>query len=188
MRSYLRFGDDLQAGMLVPGQLDDEIGVAPVRPAPAALLARLDTGPLDDVLRGLEPADPDYRRLVPQDLIDLLVEHRLHFDQTRQQGLVFNLIGALSEYGKLGLVCIADTGPQPPEVAPEAAATVNGVQFPLDPRRTYVVDLWSPPTEVAFVEQLARATICYRSPGCEVLLISPLPAPAASDGRQRRSR
>jgi len=53
--------------------------------------------------------NPDYRRLVPQDLIDLLVEHRLHFDQTRQQGLVFNLIGALSEYGKLGLVSIADT-------------------------------------------------------------------------------
>jgi hypothetical protein len=53
--------------------------------------------------------NPDYRRLVPQDLIDLLVEHRLHFDETRQQGLVFNLIGALSEYGKLGLVCIAET-------------------------------------------------------------------------------
>lgn len=53
--------------------------------------------------------NPDYRRLVPQDLIDLLVEHRLHFDQTRQQGVVFNLIGALSEFGKLGMVCIADT-------------------------------------------------------------------------------
>jgi hypothetical protein len=52
---------------------------------------------------------PDYRRLVPQDLIDLLVEHRLQFDETLQQGLVFNLIGALSEFGKLGLVCIADT-------------------------------------------------------------------------------
>lgn len=53
--------------------------------------------------------NPDYRRLVPQDLIDLLVEHRLHFDQTRQQGIVFNLIGALSEFGKLGMVGIADT-------------------------------------------------------------------------------
>jgi len=50
-----------------------------------------------------------YRQLVPQDLIDILVEHRLHFDETRQQGLVFNLIGALSEFGKLGMVCIADT-------------------------------------------------------------------------------
>lgn len=53
--------------------------------------------------------NPAYRRLVPQDLIDLLVEHPLHFDQTRQQGLALNLIGALSEYGKLGLVCIAPT-------------------------------------------------------------------------------
>lgn len=50
----------------------------------------------------------DYRRFVPQDLIDILVDHRLHFDHTRQQGLVFNLIGALSEYGKLGLVSIAE--------------------------------------------------------------------------------
>lgn len=53
--------------------------------------------------------NPAYRSLVPQDLIDILVEHRLHFDETRQQGLVFNLIGALSEFGKLGLVCIAET-------------------------------------------------------------------------------
>jgi hypothetical protein len=53
--------------------------------------------------------NPSYRRLVPQDLIDILVEHRLHFDETRQRGLVFNLIGALSEFGKLGLVSIAET-------------------------------------------------------------------------------
>ena len=51
----------------------------------------------------------NYRRLVPQDLIELIVEHRLNDDETRQQGLMFNLIGALSGYGKLGLVCIADT-------------------------------------------------------------------------------
>jgi hypothetical protein len=58
--------------------------------------------------------NPDYRRLLPQDLIDILVAHRLQFDETLQQGLVFNLIGALSEFGKLGLLCIADT--------PQAAA------------------------------------------------------------------
>jgi hypothetical protein len=50
-----------------------------------------------------------YRRLTPEDLIDIVVRHRLHFDPTSQQGVVFNLIGALSEFGKLGLVCIADT-------------------------------------------------------------------------------
>ncbi len=52
-----------------------------------------------------------YRSLVPQDLIDILVERRMHFDETRQRGLVFNLIGALSEFGKLGMVCIADSPP-----------------------------------------------------------------------------
>lgn len=52
---------------------------------------------------------PEYRRLTPDDLVDLIVEQRLHFDPMRQQGVVFNLIGALSEFGKLGLVCIADT-------------------------------------------------------------------------------
>lgn len=52
---------------------------------------------------------PAYRRFIPEDLIDVLVEHDLHFDETTQEGVVFNLIGALSEHGKLGLVCIAST-------------------------------------------------------------------------------
>jgi PGM1 C-terminal domain len=50
-----------------------------------------------------------YRRLIPEDLIDIAVEHDLHFDQTTQQGVTFNLIGALSEFGKLGVVSIADS-------------------------------------------------------------------------------
>ncbi|MDZ4350082.1 MAG: peptide ligase PGM1-related protein [Xanthomonadaceae bacterium] len=53
--------------------------------------------------------NPLFRRLVPDDLIDILVSRRLHFEETRQQGVVFNLIGALSEFGKLGLVCIGDS-------------------------------------------------------------------------------
>jgi PGM1 C-terminal domain/ATP-grasp domain len=50
-----------------------------------------------------------YRRLLPEDLIDIAVERDLHFDQTIQQGVTFNLIGALSEFGKLGVVSIADS-------------------------------------------------------------------------------
>lgn len=77
---------------------------------------------------------------------------------------------ALSE-DAVRLVCVADTAPQDAaEAAPARAAVVNGTAFPLDPRRQYSVELWSPPTELAFVEQLARATICYRSPGCQVTL------------------
>jgi hypothetical protein len=52
---------------------------------------------------------PEYRRLTPDDLVDIVVDDALHFDATTQEGVVFNLIGALAEHGKLGLVCIART-------------------------------------------------------------------------------
>jgi hypothetical protein len=52
---------------------------------------------------------PAYRGLTPDDLIDISVEHRLHFDAACQHGVVFHLIGALSEYGKVGTVCIGDS-------------------------------------------------------------------------------
>ncbi len=41
--------------------------------------------------------------------MDIAAENGLHFDGASQQGVVFHLIGALSEYGKLGVVCIGDT-------------------------------------------------------------------------------
>jgi PGM1 C-terminal domain len=50
-----------------------------------------------------------YRRLTPDDLIDIAVDHGIHFDGATQQGVAFHLIGAISEFGKLGMVCVADT-------------------------------------------------------------------------------
>jgi hypothetical protein len=47
--------------------------------------------------------------LTPDDLIDIAVDQGLHFDTAAQQGVMFHLIGALSEHGKLGTVCVADT-------------------------------------------------------------------------------
>jgi PGM1 C-terminal domain len=52
---------------------------------------------------------PAYRGLSPDDLIDIAVSHGLHFDAATQRGVVFHLIGALSEFGKLGALCIADS-------------------------------------------------------------------------------
>ena len=52
---------------------------------------------------------PDYRGLTPDDLIDIAVNNGLHFDSASQQGVIFHLIGALSQYGKLGTVCIGDS-------------------------------------------------------------------------------
>jgi hypothetical protein len=50
--------------------------------------------------------NPLYRRLTPEDLVEVTDRHDLHFDAARQRGVVFNLIGALSEFGKIGVVAI----------------------------------------------------------------------------------
>ncbi len=71
------------------------------------------------------------------------------------------------------LVCVADTDPLEPTASEATTAAVRGTRFPLDPRQRWVVDFWSPPTEGASVEFLARATLCYRSPGCSVSVALP---------------
>lgn len=73
------------------------------------------------------------------------------------------------------LVCIADDAPTSDAATPASLPTsqVNGTRFPLDARGRWVVDLWSPPTERESVLALARATICYRSPGCELTVQGP---------------
>ncbi|MFN7176209.1 MAG: peptide ligase PGM1-related protein [Thermaurantiacus sp.] len=50
-----------------------------------------------------------YRGLLPDDLIDIAVLNRLHYHGGRAEGVVFHLIGALSEHGKLGMVAIGET-------------------------------------------------------------------------------
>jgi hypothetical protein len=50
--------------------------------------------------------NPLYRRLTPEDLVEVTDRHDLHFDPEGQRGVVFNLIGALSEFGKIGVVAI----------------------------------------------------------------------------------
>jgi len=49
---------------------------------------------------------PHYRGLTPPDLVDVAVLNGLHYDGTVHEGVVFHLIGALSEFGKLGVVCV----------------------------------------------------------------------------------
>ncbi len=50
-----------------------------------------------------------YRRLTPRDLIDVVVERGLHFDSTTHVGVVFHLIGAIAEWGKLGVLSVGTT-------------------------------------------------------------------------------
>jgi hypothetical protein len=53
-----------------------------------------------------------YIGLRPSDLMEITVYHGLHFHGPTERGVVFHLIGALSEFGKIGLVCIGDNPQQ----------------------------------------------------------------------------
>jgi hypothetical protein len=76
-----------------------------------------------------------YRGLLPDDLIDIAVEDELQFNGAIQQGVVFHLIGALSEYGKIGVLCIGDT----PETAYEFyERTVLALQRSVERKRSIV--------------------------------------------------
>jgi len=53
-----------------------------------------------------------YKGLRPDDLVDIAVYHKLHFHGPTERGVVFHLIGALSQYGKIGIVAIGDNPQQ----------------------------------------------------------------------------
>ena len=52
---------------------------------------------------------PRYRTLTPDDLFDIVVRHKLHFDQTRQTGVVFHMMSALGELGRTGLTAVGNS-------------------------------------------------------------------------------
>ena len=52
------------------------------------------------------------RGLTIDDLFDIIVRQGLHFDPARQTGVVFHMISALSENGRIGLTAVGDTPDQ----------------------------------------------------------------------------
>jgi hypothetical protein len=57
-----------------------------------------------------------YRGLLPQDVFDIMVRHGLHFNQTRQTGVVLHMLTALSERGRLGLTAVGETQAEADEI------------------------------------------------------------------------
>jgi hypothetical protein len=47
-----------------------------------------------------------YRGLCPEDLLEITTAHRLHYDHGTESGVLFHMIGALSQHGKLGVTAI----------------------------------------------------------------------------------
>jgi hypothetical protein len=52
---------------------------------------------------------PLYRVFATDDLFDIAVRRGLHFDQTRQTGVIFHMMSALAECGSVGLTAVGDS-------------------------------------------------------------------------------
>jgi len=53
--------------------------------------------------------DPLFKGLLPHDIMEHFLDTHLHYDHTKQKGIVFHLLGALSQHGKIGITAIADS-------------------------------------------------------------------------------
>ena len=82
---------------------------------------------------------PSYHGLLPEDLFEIIASHGIGYSHATGTGALFHMIGALSQYGKIGMTCIANS----PEAAQdlfervtrvlddEAEGEGHGVQAPL---------------------------------------------------------
>jgi hypothetical protein len=95
-----------------------------------------------------------YRGLLPEDLIDIVTFNRLHYDHASETGVLFHLMGALSEFGKVGLTAIGNT----PEQAEELYARTVSV---LDKETVYGRKA---PTRVAPAAVRTEAEVERRQP------------------------
>ena len=50
-----------------------------------------------------------YRGLLPEDLVEILTFNKLHYSHGTESGALFHLIGAVSEFGKMGMTAIANS-------------------------------------------------------------------------------
>ena len=68
---------------------------------------------------------PMYRGLTPDDLFDIVVRHNLHFDQSRQTGIVLHMMAALTESGHFGMTAVGDTAEEARALYDRAVAVID---------------------------------------------------------------
>ena len=68
---------------------------------------------------------PLYRVFTPDDLFDVVARHGIHFDQTRQTGVVFHMMSALGDCGRLGLTAVGNTQKEADELYAAAVGILD---------------------------------------------------------------
>ncbi len=80
-----------------------------------------------------------YQGLSPEEFFEIAETHALEFDHRSETGPVFHMIGALSQFGRIGVTCIADSREQAEESYRRVVAALDS-ECPEDRAA------WSPPT------------------------------------------
>ena len=68
---------------------------------------------------------PAYRGLLPEDLFDISIRNKIHFQPDSGTGVLFYMIGALSQYGKIGMTCIGNSPEQANELFRRTVAILD---------------------------------------------------------------
>jgi hypothetical protein len=74
----------------------------------------------------------EYRQLSIEDFMDLMVTNHLNYDPVTETGAVFHMLGALSEYGKFGMTCIAEDLPAAYRIDEAVTAVLDEACDPVD--------------------------------------------------------
>jgi hypothetical protein len=73
---------------------------------------------------------PRYRALTHDDLFDIAMRHRLHFDPTRQTGVVFHMMSSLGDRGRVGLTAVAGSHDEADALYRRTVATLDAEVLP----------------------------------------------------------
>ncbi|MCG9889459.1 MAG: peptide ligase PGM1-related protein [Thermosynechococcaceae cyanobacterium MS004] len=73
-----------------------------------------------------------YHGLLPNDLMDIIAEHHLHFNSGNETGTVFHLMGCLSEFGKVGLTSIGNSPEEADQIYRHVAEVLDAETQPHD--------------------------------------------------------
>jgi hypothetical protein len=66
-----------------------------------------------------------YRGLNAEDLIEITTANRLHYDHGAESGALFHMIGALSQFGKVGLTAIGNSHAEADAIHGSAIASLD---------------------------------------------------------------
>ena len=78
---------------------------------------------------------PAYRGLLPEDLFELIWDRGIGFRHVTGTGVLFYMIGALSQYGKLGMTCIGNSPEEASQLFAETVRILDECTAGSDPGR-----------------------------------------------------